>query len=42
LQDGIGPLTLASQLGFPDVVRDLIDHGADVDATNRVSVTFTS
>ena len=38
LQDGITPLILASQEGHKDIVEVLLNHGAEVDLPNKVSV----
>ena len=38
LQDGTTPLFLASQEGHKDIVEVLLNHGAEVDLPNKVSV----
>ena len=38
LQDGNTPLILASQKGHKDIVEVLLNHGAEVDLPNKVSV----
>ena len=38
LQDGATPLILASQEGHKDIVEVLLNHGAEVDLPNKVSV----
>ena len=38
LQNGYTPLSLASQEGHKDIVEDLLNHGAEVDLPNKVSV----
>ena len=38
LQDGVTPLIAASQKGHKDIVEVLLNHGAEVDLPNMVSV----
>ena len=38
LQDGVTPLILASQKGHKDIVEVLLNHGAEVDLPDKVSV----
>ena len=38
LQDGDTPLILASHNGHKDIVEVLLNHGAEVDLPNNVSV----
>ena len=38
LQDGYTPLIIASQEGHTDVVEVLLNHGAEVDLPQKVSV----
>ena len=38
LQDGTTPLILASLKGHKDIVEVLLNHGAEVDLPNKVSV----
>ena len=42
LQDGRSPLYMASQEGHLDVVKTLIDAGANIDQAEKVSIhTYT-
>ena len=38
LQNGVTPLSLASQKGHKDIVEVLLKHGAEVDLPSKVSV----
>ena len=38
LQDGVTPLNVASQEGHKDIVEVLLNHGAEVDLPDKVSV----
>ena len=38
LQNGTTPLSLASQKGHKDIVEVLLNHGAEVDLPDKVSV----
>ena len=38
LQDGSSPLQMASQEGHLDVVKTLIEAGANIDQANKVSI----
>ena len=38
LQNGFTPLILASHKGHKDIVEVLLNHGAEVDLPNKVSV----
>ena len=38
LQDGVTPLSFASQEGHKVIVEVLLNHGAEVDLPNKVSV----
>ena len=41
LQDGATPLILASHNGHKDIVEVLLNHGAEVDLPNKVSVRIS-
>ena len=38
LQNGVTPLTFASHKGYKDIVEVLLNHGAEVDLPDKVSV----
>ena len=41
LQDGVTPLIAASHEGHKDIVDVLLNHGAEVDLPNKVSVCIS-